>query len=120
MPAHGLKLSRDSGRSDQVEADGLLLESPNTYLNFYRYFRSVALGHYCYLKFFCPIHFSSYCVLFFNVQFGFIFNFMDSVCFPPYLIFIIQTHAYRQSMQCRVLKKIKKKKPSRFGAAFET
>lgn len=57
MPAHGLKLSRDSGRSDQAEADGLLLESPNTYLNFYRYFRSVALGRYCYLKFvFCPIH----------------------------------------------------------------
>lgn len=83
MPAYGLKLSRDYGRSDQVEADGLLLESPNTYLNFYRYFRSVVLGHYCYLKFvFCPIHFSSCRVLFFNVQFGFIFNFMNFVCSP--------------------------------------
>lgn len=48
-------ISRDSGKSDQVGAGGLLLESPNTYLNFYRYFRSVVLGHYCYLKFiFCP------------------------------------------------------------------
>lgn len=50
MPAHGLKLSK-AGKFDQVAADGLLLESPNTYLNFYRYFRSVVLGHYCYLKF---------------------------------------------------------------------
>lgn len=58
VPAHGLKLSRDSGKSDQVGTDGLLLESPNTYLNFYRYFRSVVLGHCCYLKFiFCPYSF---------------------------------------------------------------
>lgn len=51
------KLSK-AGKSDQVGADGLLLESPNTYLNFYRYFRSVVLDHYCYLKFiFSPYSF---------------------------------------------------------------
>lgn len=57
MPAHGLKPSK-AGKSDQVGADGLLLESPNTYLNSNRYFRSVVLGHYCYLKFiFSPYSF---------------------------------------------------------------
>lgn len=85
MPAHGLKLSKDFGKSGHIGADGLLLESPNTYLNFYRYFRSVVLSHYCYLKFiFCPYSFLQlYHVLFFNVQFGFIFNFMDSARPPP-------------------------------------
>ena len=34
--------------------------------------------------YFLPLtHFTSDHVLFFNVQFGFIFNFMDSVCVPP-------------------------------------
>lgn len=53
-----LVLGRASGKCDQVGADGLLPESPNTNLNFYKYFRSVVLGHYCYLKFiFTLIHF---------------------------------------------------------------
>lgn len=53
-----LALGRASGKSDQVGTDGLLPESLNANLNFYRYFRSVVLGHYCYLKFiFALIHF---------------------------------------------------------------
>lgn len=88
MPAHGLTLNRDSGKSEQVGADGLLLESPNTYLDFYRYFRSVVLATIVTSNlFFALIHFSSYHILFFNVQFGFIFNFMDSVCSPIFNIY---------------------------------
>ena len=49
-----------SGKSDQIGADALLLESPNTYLNFYRYFRLVGLGHDWYLAFSSGlVHFSS-------------------------------------------------------------
>lgn len=100
MPAHGLKLSRDSGKSDQVGTDGLLLESPDAYLNFYRYFRSVVLGHCCYLRFtFLPLFISPatmYYFLMFSLV-SFLILWIPRV--PPYLIFIIQTHAYRQSMQ---------------------
>lgn len=87
MPTDGLNLCKDSGKSGLVGTDGLLLESPNTYLNFYRCFRSVVLGHYCYLKFiFCPYSFLQlYHVLFFNVQFGFIFNFMDFARLPSHI-----------------------------------
>lgn len=43
MPAHGLKPSK-AGKSDQVGADGLLLESPNTYLNSNRLFQIGGIG----------------------------------------------------------------------------
>lgn len=100
------KLSK-AGKSDQVGADGLLLESPNTYLNF-----TDISDQWCWATvvtsnlFLALINFSSYHVLFFNVRFGFIFNFMDSVC-PPIFNIYYPMHAYRQSMQCGVLKKKK-------------
>lgn len=65
MPAHGLKPSK-AGKSDQVGADGLLLESPNTYLNSNRYFRLVVLGHYVTSSLFLAlIHFSNYTMYYF-------------------------------------------------------
>lgn len=82
MPAHGLK-PRKAGKSDQVGADGLLLESPNTYLNSNRfsdwwYWATIVTSS----LFLALIHFSNYNVLFFNVQIGFSFNFMNSTCSP--------------------------------------
>ena len=120
MPAHGLKLSRDSGKSDQVGADGLLLESPNLF-EFLQIFQISGVGPLLLPQiYFLPLLISlvtMYYFLMFSLV-SFLILWVLCVCVPPYLIFIIQTHAYRQSMQCRVLKK--KKKPSRFGAAFET
>lgn len=82
MPAHGLKLIRDSRKSDQVGAGGLLLESPLilifTEISDWWYWATIITSNLL----FTHIHDFSYHVLFFFiVPFGFIFNFM--IVSPP-------------------------------------
>lgn len=67
--------------------EGAMTEQMVCYLNLqtltdlYRYFRLVAMGHLLLPQiYFCPSFLLLSCTFFFNVQFSFIFNFMDSIC----------------------------------------
>lgn len=106
MPAHGLKPAGTLGGLTKLEQMVCYL---NLHLfEFLQRFQIGGIGPLLLpqILFFARIHYSSYHVLFFMFSLiSFLILWIPCVPHPPYLIFIIQTHAYRQSMQCRVLKK---------------